>query len=179
LIRLAQGGDTTAFTELVRRYQEAAFRAAYLVLRDAPEAEDAAQDAFVKAFRALNRFRTGSMRPWLLKIVMNESLNRLKSRKRRTAATERLARAEPLSWSLDETVISRERAALLREAVDGLREQERTVIYLRYFLMLSEQELAEYLGCAPGTVKSRLHRAVSKLKEVVARGYPGLTTEVV
>jgi RNA polymerase sigma-70 factor (ECF subfamily) len=163
----------------VSRYQEAAFRAAYLVLRDAPEAEDAAQDAFVKAYRALHRFRTGSMRPWLLKIVMNESLNRLKSGKRRAAATERMARAEPASWSLDETVIGRERATLLREALDTLRDQERTVIYLRYFLMLSEQELAEYLGCAPGTVKSRLHRAISKLKEVVVEGYPGLITEAV
>jgi RNA polymerase sigma-70 factor (ECF subfamily) len=163
----------------VRRYEEPAFRAAYLVLRDVPEAEDAAQDAFVKAYGALHRFRTGSMRPWLLKIVINESLNRLKSRKRRTAALERAARAEPASWTLDDTVIGRERAALLREALDALGEQERTVIYLRYFLMLSEQELAEYLGCAPGTVKSRLHRAISKLKDVVVRGYPGLTREAV
>jgi RNA polymerase sigma-70 factor (ECF subfamily) len=163
----------------VRRYQEPAFRAAYLVLHDAPEAEDAAQDAFVKAYRALHRFRTGSMRPWLLKIVMNESLNRLKSRKRRASAAERMARSEPAAWTLDEAVIGRERAALLREALEALREQERHVIYLRYFLMLSEQELAEYLGCAPGTVKSRLHRAVAKLKEVVVRQYPGLTTEVI
>jgi RNA polymerase sigma-70 factor (ECF subfamily) len=177
LIALAQRGDTAAFSELVRRYQEAAFRAAFLVLHDAPEAEDAAQDAFVKAYRALHRFRTGSLRPWLLKIVMNESLNRLKSRKRRSAATDRMARSEPISWTIDDTVIGRERAALLREAVGTLREQERTVIYLRYFLMLSEQELAEYLGCAPGTVKSRLHRAVSRLKQIVVQDYPGLTVE--
>jgi RNA polymerase sigma factor (sigma-70 family) len=180
LIRLAQGGDTSAFEELVRRYQEPAFRAAYLVLRDAPEAEDAAQDAFVKAYRALHRFRTGSMRPWLLKIVMNESLNRAKSRRRRIAVAERAARqGEPPTWTMDDTVIGRERAALLRSALDALREQDRTVIYLRYFLMLSEQELAEYLGCAPGTVKSRLHRALGKLRDVVVRGYPGLMAESV
>jgi len=160
----------------VRRYQEPAFRTAYLVLRDAREAEDAAQDAFVKAWGALHRFRAGSMRPWLLKIVMNESLNRLKSRGRRTAVAERAAAAgESAAWSLDETVISREQSELLRRAVDALREQERTLIYLRFFLTLSEQELAEYFKCAPGTIKSRLSRALARLREVVARDYPGLT----
>ena len=160
----------------MRRYQEPAFRAAYLVLRDAPEAEDAAQDAFVKAFGALHRLRAGSMRPWLLKIVMNESLNRLKSRRRRAATAERAAATSgPTVWSLDDTVISREQAEQLRRAVDALKEQERTLIYLRFFLTLSEQELAQYFKCAPGTVKSRLSRALAKLREVVVRDYPGLT----
>ncbi len=180
LIRDAKGGDTGAFEELVRRYQEAAFRAAYLVLRDADEAEDAAQEAMVKAHRALGRFRLGadlSFRPWLLKIVINESLNRVKSRKRRAAMAERVARGQPAEWSIDETVVNRERARLLREALDALKEQERVVIYLRYFLSLSEQELAEYMGCAPGTVKSRLHRALAKLREVVRVGFPGLLAE--
>jgi RNA polymerase sigma-70 factor (ECF subfamily) len=162
----------------VRRYQEPAFRTAYLVLRDPAEAEDAAQDAFVKAFQALRRFRTGSMRPWLLKIVMNESLNRLKARQRRTAVAERAASVGPApQWGLDETVMHKEQAEQLRAAIDALREQERSIIYLRYFLMLSEQELAEYFHCAPGTVKSRLHRALQKLREIIVKGYPGLVEE--
>ena len=164
----------------MRRYQEAAFRAAYLVLRDADEAKDAAQDGIVKAYRALGRFRPGpgrSFRPWLVKIVMNESLNRVKSRKRRAAAAERAARGQSLEWSLDETVVDRERARLLREALDALKEQERVLIYLRYFLSLSEPELADYMGCAQGTVKSRLHRALAKLREVVRDGFPGLLVE--
>ncbi len=180
LIREAQRGDAGAFEVLVRRYQEAAFRAAYLVLRDADEAEDAAQDAVVKAFRALGRFRSGAgktFRPWLLKIVMNESLNRVKSRKRRAAVAERAARGQPLEWSLDDTVVDRERARLLREALDALKEQERVLIYLRYFLSLSEHEMADYMGCAQGTVKSRLHRALAKLRKVVRDGFPGLLTE--
>ena len=180
LIREAQRGDTGAFEELVRRYQEAAFRAAYLVLRDADEAQDAAQDAIVKAYRALGRFRPGAgkgFRPWLLKIVMNESLNRVKSRQRRAAVAERAARGQPLEWSLDDAVVDRERARLLREALDALKEQERVLVYLRYFLSLSEHELADYMGCAQGTVKSRLHRALAKLREVVRDGFPGLLTE--
>ena len=160
----------------MRRYQGPAFRAAYLVLRDAPEAEDAAQDAFVKAWGALHRFSAGSLRPWLLKIVMNESLNRLKSRRRRAAVAERVASSGGSAGSgLDETVISREQAELLRKAVDALKERERTLIYLRFFLTLSEQELAEYFKCAPGTIKSRLSRALARLREAVARDYPGLT----
>ncbi len=178
LVRRAQAGDVSAFEELVRRYQEAAFRAAFLVLRDGPEAEDAAQEAFVKAYSALHRFRSGSLRPWLLKIVVNESLNRAKSRRRRTATAERIAAGgEAYDFTLDETVINRERARLLRQALEALKERERVVIYLRYFHMLSEQELAEYLGCPAGTVKSRLHRALGKLREVVSREFPALLGE--
>jgi len=69
------------------------------------------------------------------------------------------------------------RARLLREALDALKEQERVLVYLRYFLSLSEHELADYMGCAQGTVKSRLHRALAKLREVVRDGFPGLLTE--
>jgi len=108
---------------------------------------------------------------------MNESLNRAKSRKRRAAAVERAARGQSLEWSLDETVVDRERARLLREALEALKEQERVLIYLRYFLSLSEHELADYMGCAQGTVKSRLHRALAKLREVVRNGFPGLLAE--
>lgn len=174
LVALAQRGEASAYEALVRRYQEPVFRAALLVLRDPAEAEDAAQDAFVKAFHALNRFKAGSMRPWLLKIVMNESRNRLKSRRRREVAAERAAAQPAPVSSIDDTIINREQAQLLRQAVDALRDQERTLIYLRFFLMLSEHELAEYFGCRPGTVKSRLNRALAKLRTVVTRDYPQL-----
>jgi RNA polymerase sigma-70 factor (ECF subfamily) len=63
--------------------------------------------------------------------------------------------------------------------MDALKEEERTLIYLRYFLMLSEEELAQYFGCPPGTVKSRLHRALGKLRSIVVRDYPGLVLESV
>jgi RNA polymerase sigma-70 factor (ECF subfamily) len=75
---------------------------------------------------------------------------------------------------IENEVIDRERAQLIWRALGSLKEQERIVVYLRYFLALPERELAEYLGCAPGTVKSRLHRALARLREVVAREYPQL-----
>ncbi|HEV8573188.1 MAG TPA: sigma-70 family RNA polymerase sigma factor [Dehalococcoidia bacterium] len=176
LIAAAQQGDAAAFEELVLRYQEAAFRTAFLVLRDADEAKDAAQEGFVKAYKAIRTFRRGhEFRPWLLRIVVNQSLTMLRSRRRGSAATERLAlREQPLPHTLDETVIDRERARLVWAALQSLREQERVVVYLRYFLNLPERELAEYLGCAQGTVKSRLHRALSKLRDVVTHRYPEL-----
>src|SRR5262245_6425322 len=132
LIAAAQQGDAAAFEELVRRHQEAAFRAAFLVLRDADEAEDAAQEGLVKAYRAIRSFRLGrEFRPWLLRIVVNQALTMHRSRRRGAAAAERLAvRDRPLPHSIDETVIDRERARLVWAALDSLREQERVVVYL-------------------------------------------------
>lgn len=172
LIGKAKGGDRGAFHELVVRYQEQAFRAAYLVLRDAGEAEDAAQEAFIKAFAALPRFRDERpFKPWILKIAINQALTMLKKR-RRHAEVPLDASAEVPGCGIDETVMGRERAATLSSALRQLKEKERTIIYLRYFLNLSERELAEYLSCPAGTVKSRLHRAVTKLGDVIRKRYP-------
>jgi RNA polymerase sigma-70 factor (ECF subfamily) len=176
----AHRGDIGAFEELVRRHQESAFRASYLVLRDAAEAEDAVQEAFVKAYKAIGRFREDSaFRPWLLKIVVNQSLTMLKSRRRRATTAERAAVAEgpPPAPDFDDEIISRERAGITWRAIAALRENERVIVYLRYFLALPEHELAQYLGCPPGTVKSRLHRALKHLREVVVRDYPQLLEE--
>lgn len=177
----AKRGDIGAFEALVRRYQDDAFRAAYLILRDAAEAEDAAQEAMVKAYRAIGRFREGSsFRPWLLKVVVNQSLTQVKSRSRRDRLAETAGReADPAFHTIDETVISRERARAIWSALDALKEHERVVVYLRYFLALPERELADYLGVAPGTVKSRLHRALAHLREVIARRYPELAQEAI
>ena len=84
LVDRARNGDASAYTELVRAHQSVALRVAYLVLRDATEAQDAAQEAFVKAYHALHRFRPqAEFRPWLLRIVRNEALNRRRSAGRR------------------------------------------------------------------------------------------------
>ncbi len=179
LIANARRGDAGAFEELVRRCQDVAFRTAFLILRDAAEAEDASQEAIVKAYRAIGRFRESSaFRPWLLKIVSNQALTALRSRRRRGAAFERAAAAQPAACpDVDETVIGRERAQLIWRALNSLDERERVVVYLRYFLGLPERELAEYLGCAPGTVKSRLHRALARLRGIIASDYPQLIGE--
>lgn len=163
----------------MKRHEDAVFRAAYLVLRDADDAADAAQEAFLRAHRGLRSFKAGRpLRPWLLRIAVNQALNLLRAKRRRASVTERLTvegrSADP---DIDETVIGRERARALWLALESLGERERTVLYLRYFIQMPEGELAEYLGCPPGTVKSRVHRALRKLREVIARQHPELLSE--
>ena len=148
-------------------YQSLAFRTAFLIAGDAADAEEAAQDGFVKAHRALGRFRSGEpFRPWLLTIVANEARNRRRARGRRTALA---LRAGPLSDAPgedpEEAVLATERRQRLLTAVERLRDDDRDVLACRYFLDLSETETAAALGIARGTVKSRTHRALARLQE--------------
>jgi RNA polymerase sigma factor (sigma-70 family) len=170
LVERAKNGDVSAYTDLVRAYQGIALRVAYLVLGDAVEAEDATQAAFMKAYRALGRFRTGAgFRPWLLRIVRNEALNRRRSAGRRAGLALKVA-SDPVSGDAapsPETVVVRgdDRRRLL-EAVEQLPEGLREVIEHRYFLGLSEAETARALGIAVGTVKSRSARAIARLRHL-------------
>ncbi len=169
LIRRAQRGDTHAYEELVHAYQGIAFRTAYVIARNASDAEDSAQDGFVKAWRALGRFREGApFRPWLLQIVANEARNRRRSAGRRANLALRAATEEPSGGaapSPEAALLSGEQRGTLLAAVDGLPEEQRTVVALRYFLGLSEHEVAETLGVPQGTVKSRTARALERLRE--------------
>jgi len=176
LVARARGGEVTAYEELVRRYQGIAHRTAYLITREAAEAEDAAQVGFVKAYRALGRFDPGRpFRPWLLRIVANEARNRRRSAARRVALELAVAREpERVEPSPEAEAVARERRAALLGAVNGLRDADREVIALRYFLDLSEAEMAEVLEVAAGTVKSRLSRAIGRLREALAGSGLGL-----
>jgi RNA polymerase sigma-70 factor (ECF subfamily) len=152
-------------------YQVLAHRVAYLILADADEATDVVQEALVKAYYALDRFRPGApFRPWLLTIVANEARNRKASAERRARLSVRLA--EGLPWvgaapSPEDAAFSRERRRRLLEAVNGLPEGERLAVSFRYFLDLSEAEIAAALGCARGTVKSRLFRGLRRLRRAL------------
>jgi len=172
LVEQARQGDAAAFGHLVQRYQEVAFRVAYLIAGDAADAEDIAQDAFVKAYAALSRFRAGAtFRPWLLQIVANEARNRRRSAGRRAQLAlrageeQRTAAAGDAAPSPETAALDAEQRRLLLDALNGLRDEDRQAITLRYFLDLSEAEMADALGCARGTVKSRLSRALGRLRE--------------
>ena len=156
----------------MRAHQGIAFRTAHLVAGSAAEAEEAAQEGFIKAYRALGRFRPGSpFRPWLLQIVANEARNRRRSEGRRAALALRAA-AEGTSGgaapSPEGALVTGEDRERLLEAVNVLREEERLVIACRFFLELSEEETAAALGVRPGTVKSRTSRALEHLRESYA-----------
>ena len=181
LVALARRGDVHAYEELVRRYQEIAFRTAYLVVGNGADAEDVAQEAFVKAYYALPRVRPGApFRPWLLRIVANEACNRRRAAGRRTALVLRAGESLPTddaAPSPDVVAIAREQRALLMQALSGLRDEDRLVITYRYFLDLSEREMAELMGCRQGTVKSRLSRALGRLRAILGRTGSGIDVE--
>jgi RNA polymerase sigma factor (sigma-70 family) len=148
----------------VREHQEVAFRAAYLVTGSAAEAEDAAQEGFVKAWQALPRFREGApFRPWLLAIVVNEARNRRRHAGRQAALA--LRALDPAPAPTDEAAAAHADQEALMRIVGGMREEDRLVIGYRYLLELTEEETAQALDIARGTVKSRLARALARLRE--------------
>ena len=169
LVSRAARGEIPAYEELVRRYQGIAHRTAFLIA-GAAQADDAAQAAFVKAHRALGRFdRSRPFRPWLLRIVVNEARN-LRRAEARRAALELRAAGEPepeAAPSPEDEAAARERRDALLAAVNRLDEADREVIGMRYFLELGEAETAAALGVAVGTVKSRLSRALGRLRTVM------------
>ena len=177
LVGRAKKGDVGAYEKLVRGHQTVAFRTAYLISYDVSEAEDATQEAFVKAYRSLKKFRDGAaFRPWLLTIVANEAKNRRKAAGKRAGLNLRSANEAPqdlTSPSPEATVLATEERTELLRAVEGLREEERLVVSCRYFLELSEKETAAVLDCPKGTVKSRLSRAVGRLRETMAKEKDG------
>lgn len=171
LLERAKRGDADAYGELVTRYQALAARTAYVITGSAADAEDAAQDGFVKAYYALDRFRSGApFRPWLLRIVANEALNRRKAAGRRPTVALSEAESRPsgdAALSPEEAALAGERRTVLLAALNQLPDDDRLVIAYRYFFELSEAEMAEALGVARGTVKSRLSRALGRLREVM------------
>ncbi len=169
LVERAKAGDRDAFAALVRMHQRLAYRAAWLVSRSDDEAADAAQEAFVKAWRALHRFRSGSpFAPWIARIATNEAKNRLRSAGRRRRLAERASR-EPALEVVDpaDVAVSGEKLRLVAAAIETLPERDREVIRYRYLLEMTEMETAAALRIAPGTVKSRLSRALARLRAVL------------
>ena len=168
LLARAQRGDEDAYAALVRAHQELAFRTAVLITQDAAEAEEAAQDAFVKAWRALGRFRTGSpLRPWLLAIVANEARNRRRAAGRRASLAARAPRGSERAPSAESVAVAADARTALLDAMGRLRDDDRLVLGCRYLLELTEAETASALGVRLGTVKSRTSRALGRLREEV------------
>jgi RNA polymerase sigma factor (sigma-70 family) len=167
LVTRARRGDAAAYEQLVHTYQGIALRTAHLLAGDAADAEEAAQDAFVKAYRALWRFRPGApFKPWLLRIVANEARNRRRAAGRRGALALRAAQ-EPsgeAAPSPEAALLSAERRVELVAALNRLSDTDREALACRYFLDLSEAETAAALGVRRGTVKSRLSRALERLR---------------
>jgi RNA polymerase sigma-70 factor, ECF subfamily len=167
LVRAAQAGDAEALEQLFRRHWPAAYRAAFLVVRDAAAAEDIAQEAFLAAIRALDRFdRRRPFAPWLHRIAVNRAIDFARARTLRAeVGSEPPARAaDPApseAWSDD-----------LTAALGHLDPEQRAVVVLRYMLEYSPGEIAKLLDLPRGTVKSRMRRALDRLGEAMEEGRP-------
>jgi RNA polymerase sigma-70 factor (ECF subfamily) len=175
LVGRARRADGAAWETILRRHQEPVFRLAYLILGDAADAEDVAQETFIRAYMALERFDvTRPLRPWLLSIGANLSRNRRRSLGRHWNALQRAFQANPQTYHAPPERAEAADARRLRQAVTRLRPDAQDIIYLRYFLGLSEAETAAALDIPAGTVKSRLSRGLAHLRRVIEADYPDL-----
>ena len=179
LVQRALSGDDSSWAVLMRRHQEPMYRLAYLLSGDPDEADDIAQEAFLRAYEALERFDPARpLRPWLLRITRNTAHNRRRAAQRYLSALRRAARLDPsLTAPAGTPAENGDRIARhnrLWEAVRRLSRMDQEVIYLRYYLELNETEAAETLDVAQGTVKSRSHRALARLQTVIRHEFPDL-----
>lgn len=181
MLQAAQSGDEQAFGMLVNHYHQMAKRVAQQILRTEEAAADAVQDAMIKVYRALPRFEEGNFRSWLLRIVTNTCYDHLRRQKRRRALSlDELTEGSETEASLGEraqdivedpetVALQRERMQLLLAAIDELPAWHRNVVLLIDVHGLDYEEAAEQLGVPLGTVKSRLSRGRSALRDRLVR----------
>lgn len=171
LVDAARAGDRDAFNQLVVHYQSLAYNVAYRILGDPDAAADATQDAFFSAYRAMARFRGGSFRSWVLRIVTNACYDQLRVKKRRpTTSLDADPDLDWEEWTVDEgerpeEFVERQGLSqLIQEGLAALPDDQRMVIVLSDIQGLRYGEIAETLGVSLGTVKSRLNRGRRRLR---------------
>jgi len=176
LVKAAQRGQMDAFNELILHYQSQVFNLAYHILHDPAAADDATQEAFISAYRSIKKFRGGSFRSWLLRIVTNACYDELRRRKRRPnvswddfgdmdeEANPHLVNGGPKP---EESVQQQELRALLERSIAKLSKHHRTTIILIDRIGLSYEEAAKVMDVALGTVKSRLARARKEMQSLL------------
>ncbi len=161
VIERVRGGSIDAAVELFRRYWPTAWRVAYAVTGDRELADDAAQDAVVRAFASLERFdETRPFAPWLKKIAVNQAFEELRRAKRRAVVHGRFQEL----WAAAPGDEARDVEAAVTSAVAGLELGRRTVVVLHYWLGHTHEEIAALLDVPVGTVASRLSRALGELR---------------
>lgn len=174
LVAAAKEGDREAFNRLVTHYQSLAYNVAYRIVGDREAAADATQDAFLSAYRALSRFRGGSFRSWLLRIVTNACYDQLRAKKRRpTTSLDADPDLDWDEWTVDDGELPegyaerQDLGRVIQRALDALPPEQRTVVVLSDIQGLSYNEIADSLGVSMGTVKSRLNRGRRKMRDLL------------
>jgi RNA polymerase sigma-70 factor (ECF subfamily) len=169
LVRLAQSGHREAFDEIVRRHQRHVYQLCYRFVGNHEDASDLAQDVFVRAFKALGRFKGESaLATWLYRIGVNVCLNR---KALKTLPIEPMPLVEPAdigAETADAVVARRERARVVRAAIAKLPNRQRATLILRTYHDLPHDEIAKILGSSVGAVKANFFHALANLKKILA-----------
>jgi len=178
-----QNGESSAFEELFYLYRDDVYRFSFLVVRDPTLAQDVVQEAFLKVFRSVGKFQfRSSFKSWLYRVVVNEAITILRRRKLKEdlhpapGVESIFLDSNPQRWQPEEFALESEERDILHWAVGQLDPIHRTVVVLKYFHDFSDPEIAAVVGCPPGTVKSRLHRARELLRHAITKqmGRPDL-----
>jgi RNA polymerase sigma-70 factor (ECF subfamily) len=176
LMLRVQSGDLAAFEQLVERYQDMIYGLALSIVRSPEDAEEAAQDAFVKLFRARDQFDPSrEVEPWLLRIAGNACRDRLRRRKAQALPMARSAEDEDLTQQVPDAHVEKDAAAsmqqLIRLELDRLSERARLPLELKYLRGLTNQQIADALGISLSNVKVQIARAkdilASRLERVL------------
>jgi RNA polymerase sigma factor (sigma-70 family) len=180
LVEVAQRGDAESFNALVRLYEGRVYNLCYRMLGDPDSAADAAQDAFLAAFRNLRSFRGGSFRSWMLRIATNTCYDILRARKRRPTVSLDMNlddddESSPLqiadiAETPDDFALRRELATAIQHGLTALPEEQRIIVILSDIQGLAYEEIAQITATNLGTVKSRLSRGRARLREVLKAG---------
>ena len=169
LVARAAAGDHEAYAMLIRPHEHVVYRVAAAITGWNADAQEAAQNAYVKAYRSLRRFRCGApFRPWLLQIVVNEAHNVRRSERRHERLGERAAaQLQIASERTDEAVVAREHVATVMRALEQLSEADRLAVALRYFADVPDAEAAVLAGTSTGAYRVRLARARRRLRALL------------
>jgi RNA polymerase sigma-70 factor (ECF subfamily) len=165
-----QAGDERAFEELVVEYRERVYRVAWRILRDDEDAEDAAQEAFIKVYRNIERFEgRSSLYTWIYRITVNIALNKLKRDKfrRMVPLGDMIRRDESPRSDPARAAMGSEIANRIGEAVNTLPEKQKAVFTLKFYEGLSHREISEIVGCSEGTSKANYFHAIRKLRKLL------------
>ena len=178
LVRRAKADDRAALAELLGAHATQAYRLALHIVRNQADAEDATQTAFIKALTNLTRFdERRPFAPWLLQIVVHEALNLQRAERTRLAFWQRHTQDAESPETVESAVMVRVDHQELWRAVNRLKDDDRLVLTLSFFMGLGEADVAEALGIKRGTVKSRKHNALVRLRTLVEREFPGIGVE--
>lgn len=172
-VAAARQGDVNAFNRLVLAYQDLAYNVAYRILGNEERAADATQEAFLRGYRALEQFRGGSFKVWLLRIVTNCCYDQLRASQRRPSSSledlledeERTRLFEDDAETPEEHLERQELDAAIQQGLEELPDDQRMVLVMSDIEGLSYEEIAQVMSVPLGTVKSRLSRARAKLRD--------------